>query len=129
MSRPRRAIRTTASDCAIRGGEYTAYDRASYASSLKVWLPLAKAADPNAQNHLGEIFEKGLGVPPQYDLAAAWYQLAADQGLARAQVNLGSLHERGLGVPKDMEKALALYRGPRALPRSTCPTGPPRWCS
>jgi hypothetical protein len=37
----RRPIRTTGQDCAIRGGEYVAYDRANYATALKIWLPLA----------------------------------------------------------------------------------------
>ena len=35
----RRAIKTTGTDCEIRGGEYVAYDRASYATALKIWLP------------------------------------------------------------------------------------------
>src|SRR6266516_2152862 len=33
---PRRAIKTTGSDCAIRGGEYVAYDRSNYSTALKV---------------------------------------------------------------------------------------------
>src|SRR5512134_2033212 len=36
---PRRPTRTTAADCAARGGEYLAYDRADYRSALEVWLP------------------------------------------------------------------------------------------
>ena len=38
----RRPINTTAGECEVRGGEYVAYDRADYASSLKVWLPQAQ---------------------------------------------------------------------------------------
>ncbi len=106
----RRAVRTTASDCEIRGGEYTANDRANYATALRVWLPLAKGGDAAAQNHVGEIHEKGLGVEPQHEIAAAWYLKAAKQGFARAQINLGSLYERGLGVPEDMVKAVEWYR-------------------
>ena len=106
----RRAIRTSASDCEIRGGEYTAHDRANYATALKIWLPLAEAGDAAAQANVGEIYEKGLGVEPQYELAAAWYLKAANAGFARAQLNLGALYERGLGVPQDMAKAVAWYR-------------------
>jgi TPR repeat protein len=58
----RRAIKTTGRDCEIRGGEYVAYDRANYATALKVWLPLAEGGDLAAQNNVGEIYEKGLGV-------------------------------------------------------------------
>ena len=68
----RRPIKTTASDCAIRGGEYTAYDRASYATALKVWLEPAKAGDAQAQNYVGEIYEKGIGLAPDYAAAATW---------------------------------------------------------
>ncbi|HSN72848.1 MAG TPA: hypothetical protein VLT59_15130, partial [Steroidobacteraceae bacterium] len=55
---PRRPVRTTVSDCEIRGGEYVAYDRANYATALKVWMPQALCGDTVAQTHVGEIFEK-----------------------------------------------------------------------
>lgn len=106
----RRAAKLTASECGIRGGEYTAADRASLASATRIWLPLARAGDVEAQTNLGEIFEKGMGGAPQPDLAVQWYQLAADQGGIRAQINLGALYERGEGVPRDPAKAAELYR-------------------
>jgi hypothetical protein len=107
---PRRAIKTSASDCAIRGGEYVAYDRANLATALAVWLPQAEAGDQAARTNVGEIYEKGLGAAPDYANAAKWYQLAADQQYGRALTNLGFLYERGLGVPKDPIAALKLYR-------------------
>jgi hypothetical protein len=107
---PRRAIKTSASDCAIRGGEYVAYDRASLDTALKVWLPQAEAGDQAARTNVGEIYEKGLGGQPDYASAAKWYRLAAEQGYGRALTNLGFLHERGLGVARDPVAALKLYR-------------------
>ncbi|UEX76647.1 caspase family protein [Spiribacter halobius] len=107
---PRRPIRTTAKDCRIRGGEYVAYDRADYRSALNVWLGRAEAGDPEAQNYVGEIFEKGLGREPDYVSAAEWYRKAAEQGYARAQINLGFLFEKGLGVEQDLATALNWYR-------------------
>jgi TPR repeat protein len=106
----RQAIKTSAQDCEIRGGEYIAYDRANYATALKVWLPLAEGGDPQAQTYVGEIYEKGLGTSPDYAQAATWYRKAADQGYTRAQINLGYLYEKGLGVPKDPATALNWYR-------------------
>lgn len=106
----RRPIKTTGADCEIRGGEYVAYDRASYATSLQVWLPGAKAGDPKAQTYVGEMFEQGLGTTPDYATALAWYRKAADQGYERAQMNLGSMYERGLGVEKNELEALNWYR-------------------
>lgn len=95
----RQAIKTSAQDCEIRGGEYVAYGRANYATALKVWLPLAEGGDPQAQTYVGEIYEKGLGTSPDYAQAATWYRKAADQGYTRAQINLGYLYEKGLGFP------------------------------
>ena len=60
----RRALRTSQSDCEIRGGEYTSYDRADYGSALQIWLPLASDGDAKAQNYVGEIYEKGIGGLP-----------------------------------------------------------------
>lgn len=107
---PRRPVRTTQRDCEIRGGEYVAYDRANYATALKIWLPQAQEGDPKAQTYVGEMAEKGLGQAPDYEMAALWYGRAAKQGYAPAQVNLGQLYEKGLGVPQDMTTAVMWYR-------------------
>lgn len=114
----RRAVRTTALDCEIRGGEYVAYDRANYTTSLKVWFPLAEQGDVLAQVYVGEIFEKGMGVSPDYAIAASWYRKAADQGSARAQISLGFLYERGLGVNRDPNSALSWYRKASGIPEA-----------
>jgi caspase domain-containing protein/Sel1 repeat-containing protein len=114
---PRQAIKTSARDCEIRGGEYVAYDRANYATALKVWLPLAEQGDTTAQTYVGEIFEKGLGVRPDYDAAATWYRRAAEKGSARAAINLGNLYEQGRGVAKDPAQAMNWYRRAAGLPQ------------
>jgi hypothetical protein len=110
MLTARRAMKTSQRDCEIRGGEYVSYDRANYATALKVWQPLADRGDAAAQTYVGEIHEKGLGVPPDYAKAAQWYRRAADSGYARAAINLGHLYENGLGVARDPALALNLYR-------------------
>lgn len=107
---PRRPMKATALECEIRGGEYVAFDRSDYRTALGVWLPSAREGDMVAQNYVGEIYQKSIGGPPQYDQAAMWFEKAADQGYARAQLNLGFLFEKGLGVPKDQAKAFNLYR-------------------
>lgn len=106
---PRRPVKTAASDCEIRGGEYTAYDRADYRTALRVWMEKAKQGDPAAQTNVGEIYEKGLGVAPAYGIAADWYRKAADQNFERAMLNLGQLYELGRGVERNPKKALAWY--------------------
>ena len=106
----RRPVKTTARDCQIRGGEYVAFDRASYATALNVWLPRAKDGDAEAMVNVGEIYEKGLGLSPDYQAAAHWYRKAAEAGNSSAQINLGHLYETGLGVGKDPAEALRWYR-------------------
>jgi hypothetical protein len=113
---PRRPVTTTAADCRIRGGEYVAYDRADYKTSLNVWLPTAQQGDSDAQTNVGEIFERGAGSEPNYEAAVIWYTKAANQGNARAQFNLGTLYEQGLGVEQNKLLALNWYRKAWGMP-------------
>ena len=105
----RRAEKATARDCEIRGGEYVAYDRADYKTALQVWMDGAQRGDPKSQMYVGEIYEKGLGVPPDYAAAAQWYRRSAEQGYAPAALSLGVLYENGLGVPRDPKQAAQWY--------------------
>ena len=51
------ALRTGASECALRGGAYSIAGRSSYETSLKIWLPLASDGDKQAQTYVGQIYE------------------------------------------------------------------------
>ncbi len=106
----RRPVRTTQADCEIRGGEFVSSDRANYQTALKVWMGQAEEGNVDAQNYVGEIYLKGLGIEPDYAKAASWFEKSAAQGSRRARINLGYLYEQGLGVPQDISKALNLYR-------------------
>ena len=112
---PRRPDKLTALECQNRGGEYVAYAQANAGSALKVWMVAAQEGDPVAQTYVGEIYEKGLGLQPNYVLAMQWYQKASAQGYARAKLNLGYLYERGLGVKQNLVTALNLYRDASGL--------------
>ncbi|BCA53238.1 hypothetical protein W02_03780 [Nitrospira sp. KM1] len=101
----RRPVRTTREDCAIRGGEYVAADRADYRSALKIWLGEAEKGSAEAQYYAATIYERGQGGIPDYDQAAKWYRKSADQGDKRAAIGLGRLYEQGLGVAKDPSEA------------------------
>lgn len=107
---PRRPAKLTAKECALRGGEYVAYDEANFATVAKVWQQQAEGGDAKAQNYMGELFERGVGGQADYKSAAMWYEKAAAQGFSSAQLNLGRLYEQGLGVEQDAVKAINLYR-------------------
>ena len=49
------------------------------------------------------------GVSADLELAALWFESAANHGLPPAQYRLGSLYEKGQGVKKDLNKARSLY--------------------
>jgi Domain of unknown function (DUF4893)/Sel1 repeat len=68
-----------------------AYQRGEYATALKLWQPLAESGDPRAENNLGVLYEKGLGVSADPDRAAHWYRKAAAHGHVSAQENLTDL--------------------------------------
>jgi hypothetical protein len=106
----KRPVKTTGQECSNRGGEFTVFDRADYATALKVWLARAVEGDAESQNYVGEIYEKGLGVPPDYKTAAEWYERAAQQDFSRSYINLANLYEKGLGVERDAVRAMNLYR-------------------
>jgi TPR repeat protein len=78
-----------------------AYNRADYATALRLYRPLADQGNGNAQFSLGTMYAEGRGVAQDYVEAAKWYRLAADQGHAKAQSNLGIMYDNGRGVARD----------------------------
>lgn len=101
-----RAVRTTAVDCRIRGGEYTVYDRANYQTSLKIWMAEAEKGNAEAQYYVAKIYEGGLGTEPDPASAMQWYEKAAAANHSASQFALAQIYEkRG-----DAEKAMNLYR-------------------
>jgi hypothetical protein len=107
---PRLPVKTTAQLCAMRGGEYVAYDRASLESSLGVWMEKAKGGDALAQFYVGQIYEKGMDSAPDFEEAAKWYRKAAEAGSNEAKLSLASMMETGRGMPADTTAAVNLYR-------------------
>ncbi len=51
-------------------------------------LKLANGGDVNAWYHVGEMYEKGLGVEQDLNEARSWYAKAADKGNAQARTKL-----------------------------------------
>ena len=74
---------------------------------LEFWLVLADpgrvdGGDDHAQFNIGLIYVGGsFGVQQDDTEAVRWFQLAAEQGHARAQYFLGGMYGEGRGVPQD----------------------------
>lgn len=83
-------------------------DADKQAEGVAILRRAADQFDPIAQGELGTLFEKGLGVPQDYDKAASLYVKAIRGGYVKVQPALARLYDAGLGVSKDPEKAAKL---------------------
>ena len=73
-------------------------------------LQAAERGNVKAQNNLGVMYEKGLGVHQDYTQAMKWYRKAAEQGAAAAQYNLGLLYANDSSIHQDYAQAAEWYR-------------------
>jgi hypothetical protein len=90
-----------------------AYDRADWATALRLLRPFAERGDANAQYLVGNLYGSGYGVDSDPDEAVRWWRKAADQGEARAQDELGTAYVWGLGVHKDYSQAAKWFHKER----------------
>lgn len=81
------------------------YDEGDYPKAAKLYTPLAKNGNAEAQYVLGMMYRAGRGVTQDYQEARKWYRLASEQGHPIAQFYLGWIYAGGKGVPKDRVKA------------------------
>jgi hypothetical protein len=75
-----------------------AYRRGDFAEAMRLWLPLAQQGNADAQFALGRMYEKGQGVPHNFEAEVMWYRKAADHGNADAQSIVGDLLRTGIGI-------------------------------
>ncbi len=75
----------------------------------KALLAAASAGNPGACYEVAIRFAQGRNGAPDFVMAAAWLECAAQRGLTPAQFRLGSMYEKGLGVRKDIAEARRLY--------------------
>lgn len=59
-----------------------------------------------AQQALGEIYEKGYGVKQNYQESIQWYKKAAQSGNVYSQMSLGHFYDQGIGVVIDKKQAM-----------------------
>ena len=60
-------------------------------TAIKYVICAAEQGHANAQFYLGDVYDKGKGVPINDKEAAKWYTLAAEQGHMEAQFCLGDI--------------------------------------
>jgi len=82
---------------------------ANDASALR-WMEMARGSTGATPEDLGWLPIEGYGTATDFDKAAYWYRLAADQGHPEAQFDLARLYSDGKGVPKDQTQAFKLVQ-------------------
>ncbi|GMV91357.1 MAG: hypothetical protein AMXMBFR82_11350 [Candidatus Hydrogenedentota bacterium] len=63
-----------------------------------------------ALNDLGHLFEKGIGVQSNLDLAVNYYRRSANLGWDRGAYNLGRCYADGVGIERNEEEAIRYFR-------------------
>ncbi len=96
--------KVTAQTEALEAG-VQAMGRGHYATALRAFRNLAKTGDAQAENNIGYLYERGLGVPQDYGMALKWYKLAASKALPEGEYNAGLLYHHGYGVAKNQSEA------------------------
>lgn len=97
------------SACSGQTDPIQAFESGDYDTAYKLFTPLAKAGDLDAQNYLGLQYFLGLGVTKDHKKAVELYKLAAEKGHADAQRNLGDMLQNGYGTKQDFYKAFIWY--------------------
>ena len=83
----------------------SALKRGDYSISFRAFSPLANEGNAEAQTHLGNLYEKGLGVLEDHEIALTWYEKSGKNGNALGQHNAGVFHFEGRGVEKNYPAA------------------------
>ena len=95
-------VQTSAPDTGVPNTEDVKYFKDCHRAAQK--------GDPKAQNTLGLLYEKGMGVSKDYAEALKWFQKAAKKGNAEGQNNLAFMYFKGLGVKQDNDQALQWFQ-------------------
>ena len=87
-----------------------AYERGEYHLAKRLLLPLAKSNHTRSQFYVGMIYDVGLGVSRNANIAVSWYRKAAEKGYHHAQHNLAVAYANGDGVMANVELALRWWK-------------------
>jgi uncharacterized protein len=86
------------------------YQARNYAAAFAKFQKAAQMGNPQAQRHLGYLYESGQGAPANAQEAFRLYMKAAGEGDSAAQKCLGLLYEEGRGTPENWSEAARWYQ-------------------
>jgi TPR repeat protein len=83
----------------------------SLPKALKYTQMAAEKGYARAQTQLASMYEKGRGVPQNWEKSFYWFLQAANQDHAPAQYNIGyAYYLGGRGIAKDIDQAFIWYK-------------------
>ena len=88
----------------------TAYDQKKYETAFEEFSYLADQNNNIASYYLGQMYEKGNGVPQSNETAAKHYLASYNAGNTRAASGLGRLLIKGEGIEKNVEEGLRILK-------------------
>jgi len=88
-----------------------AYHEGRYTTAAEEWLPLAEQGDARAQLNLGLMYYNAMSGAQNYQAAAKWLSLAAEQGHANADAYyaLALMYSNGWGAHQDYQAGVKWY--------------------
>lgn len=84
------------------------YKNSNYAKAMELFMKISGEAF--AQNYIGYMYYKGLGVAQNYEEALNWYRESADQNDSYGLRHLAYMYASGFGTEKNIIIAIRLYR-------------------
>ena len=101
------------------------YEDERYEEAVPFLQRAAKAGSGIAQAKLGNMYEKGLGVSKNYQIAMNMYKKAEQSHEPEGLLGIGGLYDNGLGVEQSPEKAFSYYKRAADMGNATgeCLTG------
>ncbi|MHC4946021.1 MAG: tetratricopeptide repeat protein [Planctomycetota bacterium] len=87
----------------------TLLNKQKYKAAAARFRALAEEGLPSAQEIMGILSEKGLGVPQSYREAIEWYMIAAEHDNHLSQFCLGALYADGHGLPRSESAAKSWF--------------------
>jgi TPR repeat protein len=89
---------------------YLAYGRGDYAAALRYWRGEAERGNASAQHNLSLMYDRGDGVPQNFEESLKWTKAAAEQGNPAAQLRLGMAYAEGRGVKRAPAEAAKWFQ-------------------
>jgi TPR repeat protein len=93
-----------------------AFEHRDYAKAYEILMPFAQSGNPEAQCIIGNLYDMGLGVDQDWEIAADWYRKSMLGGYGVAANNLATIVSIGYGnLPGDKALANELLKEARQL--------------